>query len=42
MAAFTYRDGRFFKDGVPFYFLGAEYQYYRDKRSNWGGPGWTS
>ncbi len=36
MAAFTYRDGRFFKDGVPFYFLGAEYQYYRDKRSNWG------
>ena len=35
MATFTYRDGRFFKDGAPFYFLGAEYQYYRDKRSNW-------
>jgi beta-galactosidase len=35
MAAFTYRNGRFFKDGEPFYFLGAEYQYYRDKRSNW-------
>ncbi len=35
MATFTYRDGRFFKDGKPFYFLGAEYQYYRDKRANW-------
>lgn len=35
MSSFEYRDGRFFKDSKPFYFLGAEYQYYRDKRSNW-------
>jgi len=35
MPLFQYRNGRFFKDGEPFYFLGAEYQYYRDKRSNW-------
>ncbi|HOA13217.1 MAG TPA: beta-galactosidase [Myxococcota bacterium] len=35
MSSFEYRDGRFFKDGEPFYFVGAEYQYYRDKRSNW-------
>ena len=30
-----YRYGRFFKDDKPFYFVGAEYQYYRDRRSNW-------
>lgn len=35
MPKFTYRDGRFFADDQPFFFLGAEYQYYRDKRSNW-------
>lgn len=35
MADFRYRNGRFFKDGEPFYFVGAEYMYYRDKRSNW-------
>lgn len=35
MSGFSYRDGRFFKDGEPFYFRGAEYMYYRDKRSNW-------
>ncbi len=35
MPSFEYRNGRFFKDGEPFYFVGAEYQYYRDKRSNW-------
>jgi len=31
----TYRNGRFFKDNEPFFFLGVEYQYYRDRRSNW-------
>ncbi len=35
MPTFTYRDGRYFQDDQPFYFLGVEYQYYRDKRSNW-------
>lgn len=35
MPRFSYRDGRFYKDDEPFFFLGAEYQYYRDKRSNW-------
>lgn len=36
MANFTYRDGHYFKDGEPFFFIGIDYQYYRDKRSNWG------
>ncbi len=35
MPSFEYRNGRFYRDGEPFYFIGAEYQYYRDKRSNW-------
>lgn len=35
MPKFDYRDGRFFIDGEPMYFRGAEYMYYRDKRSNW-------
>ncbi|NOZ02105.1 MAG: hypothetical protein GXP54_09480, partial [Deltaproteobacteria bacterium] len=35
MADFTYVNGRFFKDGEPFYFVGAEYMYYRDARANW-------
>jgi beta-galactosidase len=35
MAKFTYENGRYFKDGQPFFFIGVDYQYYRDKRSNW-------
>jgi len=35
MASFTYSQGRYFKDGKPFFFIGADYQYYRDKRANW-------
>jgi beta-galactosidase len=35
MPRFEYRDGRFFRDCEPFYFLGVEYQYYRDRRDNW-------
>ncbi|MDP8222439.1 MAG: beta-galactosidase [Candidatus Lernaella stagnicola] len=35
MATFTYRNGRYFRDGEPFFFVGVDYQYYRDKRSNW-------
>lgn len=35
MTGFTYENGRYFRDGKPFFFIGADYQYYRDKRSNW-------
>jgi len=36
MAEFTYENGRFYRDGGPFYFRGVEYMYYRDRRENWG------
>jgi beta-galactosidase len=36
MSSFAYRNGRYYRDGKPFYFVSAEYQYYRDKRANWG------
>ncbi len=35
MAKFTYENGRYYRDGEPFFFIGVDYQYYRDKRSNW-------
>lgn len=35
MSKFTYKNGRYFKDGEPFYFIGVDYQYYRDKETNW-------
>lgn len=35
MTEFTYKNGRYYRDGKPFFFIGADYQYYRDKRSNW-------
>lgn len=35
MTSIEYRNGRFFKDGKPFFFIGVEYQYYRDRRDNW-------
>jgi beta-galactosidase len=35
MAKIETRDGRYFKDGEPLFFLGVDYQYYRDKRANW-------
>jgi beta-galactosidase len=35
MPKFTYENGRYFRDGEPFFFIGIDYQYYRDKRANW-------
>ena len=35
MPIFEYKNGRFFLDGAPFFFIAAEYQYYRDRRENW-------
>jgi beta-galactosidase len=35
MSSITYRDGRFLRDGVPLFFVGVEYQYYRDRRDAW-------
>jgi len=35
MERIEYRNGRFYRDGRPFFFLGAEYQYYRDQRAHW-------
>ncbi len=32
---FSYRDGRFFRDGEPFFVRGVEYQYYRDRSERW-------
>ena len=35
MARFTYRDGSYYRDEKPFFFIGVDYQYYRDERKNW-------
>jgi beta-galactosidase len=35
MAAFTYRNGRYYYGDEPFFFIACDYQYYRDKRANW-------
>lgn len=35
MSVFEYRDGRYFKDGRPFFAVASDYQYYRDRRDHW-------
>ena len=30
-----YRDGRFFRDGVPFFVVASDYQYFRERREVW-------
>ncbi|MBX7166584.1 MAG: beta-galactosidase [Pirellulales bacterium] len=35
MSDYQYRDGRFWKDGRPFFAICSDYQYYRDRRDNW-------
>lgn len=35
MSQLTYRDGRFWKDGEPFFLVAAEYPYFRERPSNW-------
>jgi beta-galactosidase len=35
MPRFVFENGRYYKDGEPFFFIGVDYQYYRDKRANW-------
>ena len=34
-ASFAYRDGRFLRDGEPYFVRGVEYQYYRDRPERW-------
>lgn len=35
MSNITYRQGRFWKDGQPFFLIAADYPYFRDRRDNW-------
>lgn len=35
MSTFTYRNGRYFRDGQPFFLTATEYHYHRDRRENW-------
>lgn len=35
MSQFEYHDGRYFKDGRPFFVVASDYQYYRDRRDHW-------
>ncbi|MBX7071534.1 MAG: beta-galactosidase [Pirellulales bacterium] len=35
MSNITYQDGRFYKDGQPFFLIAADYPYFRDRRDNW-------
>ncbi len=35
MSKFSYRNGRFFRDNEPYFVIAADYQYYRDRKSNW-------
>lgn len=35
MSRFSYHDGRYWKDGEPFFVIASDYQYYRDRRDNW-------
>ncbi|MBX3415863.1 MAG: beta-galactosidase [Pirellulales bacterium] len=35
MSKYTYQDGRYWKDGAPWFAIASDYQYYRDARDNW-------
>lgn len=35
MSEFTYRNGRFYKDGQPHFLIAAEYMYFRESPANW-------
>lgn len=35
MSRFTYANGRYYKDGRPFFVIASDYQYYRDQRDHW-------
>lgn len=35
MPKITYRDGRFWKDGAPYFLIASDYQYYRERREHW-------
>lgn len=35
MAEVTYRDGRYFSDGVPLFVVASDYMYFRDRRAHW-------
>jgi beta-galactosidase len=35
MPEISYRDGRFWREGQPFFLIAADYPYFRDRRDNW-------
>jgi beta-galactosidase len=35
MSKFEYRDGRFYRDGAPYFLIAAEYMYFRESPANW-------
>lgn len=35
MSQFQYQNGRFYKDGQPFFLIAADYPYFRDRRDHW-------
>lgn len=35
MSTFQYRNGRYYRDGKPFFVAAAEYHYHRDRRDHW-------
>ncbi|MBX9656664.1 beta-galactosidase [bacterium] len=35
MHEFTYKNGRYYRDGKPLFVVAAEYHFHRDKRENW-------
>lgn len=35
MPEFTYRNGRYYRDGEPFFLVATEYHYHRDRREHW-------
>lgn len=35
MSRYEYKQGRFYKDGQPFFLIAADYPYFRDRRDHW-------
>jgi len=35
MSQFEYQQGRYYKDGRPYFVVASDYQYYRDRRDHW-------
>lgn len=35
MSRFQYKNGRYYRDGKPYFVVASDYQYYRDRREHW-------